>query len=150
MYESEKNIKHIAIVNHVENIKILHADSILASFFTDCTVVAEPLPDDMDEEVKAAALEKRKEILCLVKQKIDEVLNPSKPEYLPSLSKEDIFQDVGITKEQYQWALSVSPDSDYELHLKRPIDQLFYQQLFHCWYKEICCQCRFPACIQSL
>ena len=32
LHESVKNIKHIAIVNHVENIKILHADSILASF----------------------------------------------------------------------------------------------------------------------
>ena len=30
-------------------------------FFTECTVVAEPLPDDMDEEIKAAALVKRKE-----------------------------------------------------------------------------------------
>lgn len=48
-------------------------------------MVAEPLPNDMDEEIKAAALAKRKEILSLVKQKVDEVLNPSKPEYLPSL-----------------------------------------------------------------
>ena len=88
-------------------------------------MLAEPLPDDMDEEIKAAALAKGKEILCLVKQKVDEVLNPSKPEHLPSLSKENIFQDVGITEEQYQWALSVSPDSDYELHLKRPIDSCF-------------------------
>ena len=41
----------------------------------------------MDEEIKAAALVKRKEILCVVKKKVDEVLNPSKPEYLPSLSR---------------------------------------------------------------
>ena len=99
-------------------------------FFTDSTVVAEPLPDDMDEEIKAAALAKRKEILCLVKQKIDEVLNTSKPQYLPTLSKEDIFQDVGITKEQYQWALSISLDSDYEVHLKRPIDSCFTNNYF--------------------
>ena len=84
----------------------------------------------MDDEIKAAALAKRKEILCLVKQKIDEVLNPNKPEYLPSLSKEDIFQDVGITKEQYQLALSMSPDSDYDLHLKRPIDSCFTNNYF--------------------
>ena len=84
----------------------------------------------MDDEIKAAALAKRKEILCLVKQKIDEVLNHNKPEYLPSLSKEDIFQDVGITQEQYQWALSISPDSDYDLHLKRPIDSCFTNNYF--------------------
>lgn len=101
-------------------------------FFTDSTVVAEPLPNDMDEDIKAATctLAKRKEILCLVKQKVVEVLNPSKPEYLPSLSKEKIFQDVGITKEQYQWALSVYPDSDYELHLKRPLDSCFTNNYF--------------------
>lgn len=99
----------------------------------------------MDEDIKAATLAKRKEILCLVKKKVDEVLNPSKPEYLPSLSKEDIFQDVGIIEEQYQWALSISPDSDYELHLKRTM-----KQLFHCWYKGICCQCRLIACTQPL
>ena len=99
-------------------------------FFTDSTVVAEPLPDDMDEEIKVDALVKRKEILSLVKQKVDEDLNPSKPEYLPSLSKENIFQDVGITKEQYQWALSVSPDSDHELHLKRLIDGCFTKNYF--------------------
>lgn len=87
-------------------------------FFTDSTVVAEPLPDDLDEETKAAALKRRKEILSLVKQKIDEVLNPSIQEYNPTLSKEDIFKDVGISKQDYEWALSVSPDSDYELHLK--------------------------------
>ncbi len=36
-------------------------------FFTDNTVVAEPLPNDMDEEIKATILAKRKEILRLVK-----------------------------------------------------------------------------------
>ena len=87
--------------------------------------MAEPLPDDMDEGIKAAALTRRKEILCLVKQKIDEVLNPIKPEYDPSLSQEDILQAVSITREQYEWDLSVSHDSDYELHLKR-LTQLFY------------------------
>ena len=58
---------------------------------------------------------RRKEILCLIKQKIDEVLNPSEPECNPSLTQEDIFQDLDITKEQYGWALSISPDSDYDL-----------------------------------
>ena len=99
-------------------------------FFTNNTIVAEPLPDDMNEEMKATALTKRKDILCLVKQKIDEVLNPSKPEYNPSLTQDHIFQNIGITKEQYEWALSVSPDSDYELHLKRPINSCFINNYF--------------------
>ena len=35
-------------------------------FFTDSTIVAEPLPEDMDEEIKAAALLKRQKILCTI------------------------------------------------------------------------------------
>jgi hypothetical protein len=54
----------------------------------------------MDKDIKTATLTRRKEILSLIKQKIDEVLNPSKPEYNPSLTQEDIFQDLDITKEQ--------------------------------------------------
>ena len=99
-------------------------------FFTDRTIVAEPLPEDMDEEMKAGTLNKRKEILSLIKQKIDEVLNPSKPEYNPALTQEDIFSDVGVTKDEYEAALSVSPDSDYDLHLKRSIDSCFTNNYF--------------------
>ena len=84
----------------------------------------------MDDDIKTDTLTTRKEILCLIKQKIDEVLNPSKPDYNPSLTQEDIFKDVGITKDQYEWALSISPDSDYELHLKRPLDSCFTNNYF--------------------
>ena len=79
----------------------------------------------MDEDIKTATLTRRKEILCLIKQKTDEVLNPGKPEYDPSLTQEDIFQDLDITTEQYGWALSTSPNSDYDLHLKRSLDTCF-------------------------
>ena len=47
-------------------------------FFTNTTVVAEPLSDDLDEAIKSDLLDKRKEVLSLVKQQIDDVLNPSK------------------------------------------------------------------------
>ena len=40
-------------------------------FFTDKTIVAEPLPEDVSEEVKTNILTRRKEILCSVKQKIN-------------------------------------------------------------------------------
>ena len=99
-------------------------------FFTDRTIVAEPLPDDMDEAIKLSTLDRCKEILSLVKQKIDEVLNPSKPDYNPSLTQEDIFKDIGITKEEYVAALSISSDSDFCLHLKRPVDSCFTNNYF--------------------
>ena len=63
-----KNIKHIVTVKHVENLKIFHVDLNLDSF-SDTTIVAEPLPEDMDPHIKTDILTKRKEILSLVKQK---------------------------------------------------------------------------------
>ena len=94
-------------------------------FFTDRTIVAEPLPQDMDEEMKTNILTRRKDILSLMKQKIDEVLNPSIADYNSLLTPEEIFQEIAITNEEYEWALTISPDSDCELHLKRPIDSCF-------------------------
>lgn len=84
----------------------------------------------MDEEIKAAALKRRIEILSLVKQKIDEVLNPSIQEHNPTLGEEYILKNVGISKQDYEWALPVSPDSDYELHLKQPLDSCFTKNYF--------------------
>ena len=99
-------------------------------FFTNRTVVAEPLSDDLDLEEKTNTLDRQKEILSLVKGKIDDLLNPSKSDYDPTLTEADIFSSVNITEEQYYWALSISPDSDYELHLKRPIDSCFINNYF--------------------
>lgn len=94
-------------------------------FFTNRTIVAEPLPEDIADEVKQNTLEKRKEIFTLVKEKIDDVLNPSKDSYDSTFTQSDIFSSVGITEQQYYDALSISPDSDYELHLKRPMNSCF-------------------------
>lgn len=80
-------------------------------FFTNRTIVAEPLSEDLDQEEKTNTLDKQKEILSLVKGKIDDLLNPSKSDYDPSLTEADIFSSVNITEEQYYWALSISPDS---------------------------------------
>ena len=99
-------------------------------FFTDNTIVAEPLPEDMDEGIKQNLLDRRQEILCKLKQKIDDVLNPNKSNYLPCASMDDILNAIDIRQDEYRWALSVSPDSDYELHLKRPLDSCFINNYF--------------------
>lgn len=46
-------------------------------FFTNRTVVAQPLSDEFDEEVKTNMLTRRNEILSLVKEEVDKVLNPN-------------------------------------------------------------------------
>ena len=98
-------------------------------FFTQPTIVAEPLSDALDEEKKMIVLNRRKEILGLVKDKIDDVLNPSKSNY-DTLTESNILSSVGITEEEYYSALSISPDSGYELHLRRPIDSCFINNYF--------------------
>ena len=58
------------------------------------------------------------------------MLNPSKPTYDPHATPTDILNDIDITEQDYQWAISLSPDSDYELHLRRPIDSCFINNYF--------------------
>jgi hypothetical protein len=97
-------------------------------FFTKRTIIAEPLDENMDEEIKNNVLNRRKEILSKVKQKIDEVLNPSKENYDGTATEKDIFDSVGVTENDYYWALSISSDSD--LHLKRPVHSCFINNYF--------------------
>ncbi|XP_044169485.1 uncharacterized protein LOC114973474 [Acropora millepora] len=100
-------------------------------FFSNRTIIAEPLPDDLADELKQPILKEQKEILTSVKEKINTVLDPSKSEdYDPNLTETDIFNSLGITEEQYYKALSISPDSDYDLHLKRPLDSCFINNYF--------------------
>ena len=99
-------------------------------FFTNRTIIAEPLNKDLDEAMKINILERRTQILTSVKQKIDEVLNPSKPDYNETLNDTDILESLHITEDQYYSTLSISPDSDFELHLKRPADSCFINNYF--------------------
>ena len=41
-----------------------------------------------------------------------------------------MLDSVGVTEDQYYWALSISADSDFDLHLKRPIDSCFINNYF--------------------
>ena len=81
-------------------------------------------------ESKNNILDRRKEILSKVKQKIDEVLNPSKENYDITATEKDILHSVGVTEDEYYWALSVSSDSDFDLHLKRQVDSCFINNYF--------------------
>ena len=94
------------------------------------TIVAEPINENANEETKSNILSRRKEILTKVKQKIDEVLNSSKENYDATATEKDMLDSVGVTEEQYYWALSISADSDFDLHLKRPIDSCFINNYF--------------------
>ena len=96
---------------------------------TEKTIVADPLSEDMDEGTKSNILAKRKEILSKVKQKIDDVLNSSKSSYEPNTTLNDIL-NIGTTEQDYKWAISISPDSNHKLHLKRPLNSCFINNYF--------------------
>lgn len=66
----------------------------------------------------------------IVKQKIDEVLNPSNSGYNETFTETDILDLVNISEDEYYWALSISPDSDFDLHLRRPVDSSFINNYF--------------------
>lgn len=127
MVETYQNHNHSKTCRKYRNIPCRFN---FGQFFTKSTIVAEPLSDNLTEDVKSNALTRRKEILNLVKEKIDNVLNPNKPDYDPKLTETDIFSSLGISEEQYYWALSISGDSYYDLHLKRPIDSCFINNYF--------------------
>ena len=75
-------------------------------------------------------LDRCKEILPLVTQQTDAVLKHSKPSYDSASTEDDIFNLAGINKAAYYSALSISPDSNYELHLKRQVDSWFINNYF--------------------
>ncbi|KAL9977715.1 hypothetical protein ACROYT_G015152 [Oculina patagonica] len=99
-------------------------------FFTDQTVVSKPLPDNIHHDEKELLLNKRNDILSAVKQKINENLDSSKPNYNPNITEDDLLAAFKISKREYNWALSVSSDSDFDLHLKRSIHSCFINNYF--------------------
>ena len=111
--------------------------------FTDRTIVAEPLPEDMPEEIKNQVLIKnRSDLLSKVKRYIDTELNPSKKNFYDSTRSdyevvktiEEILSLLEILKEDYQAALSISEDSDYQLYLKIPPNSCFVNNYFTMGY----------------
>ena len=107
-------------------------------FFTDRTIVSEPLPANMPESEKNKILQKRANILEKVKNYIDNyldprkrnIIDPNKDDFESPLSISEILSTLSITSEQYYDALSISPDQDFQLHLMRPPNSCFVNNYF--------------------
>ena len=107
-------------------------------FFTDHTIIAEPLPDNTPTEEVKDILHRRKCILDKVKNYIDLNLNPKKnnihhpdkPEYKETKRIQEILNDLDITKQEYEWALSISTDSGFQIHFKRAPNSCFTNNYF--------------------
>ena len=95
-------------------------------FFTEKTIVAEPLPTSMDKAEKNRVFKNRESILTKVKKFIDEFLNPSdKVKYRPDMTVDDVLHYLHIDKSEYYNCLSVACGVDYEIHLKSPPSSCF-------------------------
>ena len=57
-------------------------------------------------------------------------MNPSKENYDATITEKEIFDSAGVTEDEYYWALSISADSDFDLHLKQPVDSCFINNYF--------------------
>ena len=107
-------------------------------FFTEKTIIAEPLPNDMLEEEKLTKLQKRNQILNKVKDYIDtnldprkvNILEPEKPNFVKPKEIIDILQELNIAEADYYNALSVSTDSDFQVHFKRQTNSCFVNNYF--------------------
>ena len=107
-------------------------------YFTDHTIISEPLPDGTSEEEKSKMLEKRKGILQKAKTYIDTHLNPKKnnihypdkPDYCKPKTIEAILDELNIEKADYEWALSISIDSTFQIQFKKAPDLCFINNYF--------------------
>ena len=102
-------------------------------FFTHETIIAKPI-EETDMERKAEILNKKNNILKPVKEYIDDNLNPRKINiyedgYIcPCI--DEILETLGISYDDYVWALSVSSTDTFEIHYKREPNACFVNTYF--------------------
>ena len=99
-------------------------------YFSKETIIAEPLPEDMDNSEKLTLLPRRTEILKKVKSYINEYLDPCKPSFVENIKITEILNTLEIIEEHYYKALSISATQDFEIHYRRPPNSCFVNNYF--------------------
>ena len=94
-------------------------------FFTDRTIVAVLLDQSVDILEESKILTKRNNILLKVKQYIDEFLDPGKASYADNLTVNEALKFLNVVEVDYYDALSLSPTSVHEIHLRRSPNSCF-------------------------
>ena len=107
-------------------------------FFTTGTIITQLLEDSIPEDIKRAKMRYRNIILKNVKNYIDNELNPSKKNFLDKTkddyvelkSVEEILSLLEISSKDYEETLSISDDSDFQIHYKRTPNSCFVNNYF--------------------
>ena len=107
-------------------------------YFTDHTIITQPLASNVAVDFKVSLMEKRNKILGKVKEYIDGNLNPATKNfynpsqyfYEPALSIDEILSHLKLTRAEYEDALSISDDNSFQTHTKRPPNSCFLNSYF--------------------
>ena len=107
-------------------------------FFTNRTIISEPLPDKLEDLEREKILLERDRILNKVKEYIDSNLNPRKvniidqslDDYIEPPSITEVLAQLRIIEEEYCTALGISTDKDFQIHFKRSTNSCFVNNYF--------------------
>ena len=107
-------------------------------FFTDQTIIADPIQVKMSEIERKNKLSQRDTILNKIKQHIDTELDHSKLNFLdPTKSNFQVLKSISrilneleLTESEYYEALSISSDKDFQIHFRRPPNSCFINNYF--------------------
>ena len=107
-------------------------------FFTERTIVAEPLSKEIPETERTKILLQRRKILDKVKKYIEEnlfpaknnFLDPSKENYAPIKDIAGVLYELNITEQEYYQVLAISIDDDFQIHFKRPTNSCSVNNYF--------------------
>ena len=145
----DKIVKEVNVHGHSQSCKKFGSNCRFGfpKFPSNETVIAKPLPSNMDEEQKKAKLEKAKEILGHVKFHIEHLLN----EYTEELN--DFLERIGIKLEDYMDALRIS-EKGVTIVLKRKLSEVFVNNynpdFIYAWNGNIDVQlCSDPYAVTS-
>ena len=88
-------------------------------FFTEKTVVVKPVQSTLSQVKKFEILKKRSNILRKAKKYNDTYLDPNSKHYSNGKFIQEIIFNIEITEIGYYWTLSILPETDHVINLKR-------------------------------
>ena len=95
------------------------------NFFTEETINAQSLEDSIKDVKRYSISRKRDTMLSKVSDFINKYLAPSKDIYRKDSSMNGVLLELQLAKKEYYWALSISSDKAFKLHLKRDTNSCF-------------------------
>ena len=107
-------------------------------FLTNRTIIAQTLSDFLLVDEKNEIMGNRKVLLKKVRQYINTELNPlkknfynkSRDNYEKIKSADEILEFLEVSKFDYEQALSISDDQDFQIHYRRPPNSCFVNNYF--------------------